>query len=53
MEHHAIIITGTQPGKLNREEMLVYTLIVGRVLENVHAALQGGIHNRRCGVCRT
>ena len=33
MEHHAIIITGTQPGKLDREEMLVYTLIVGRVLE--------------------
>lgn len=33
MEHHAIIITGIQPGKLNREEMLVYTLIVGRVLE--------------------
>ena len=33
MEHHAIIITGTQPGKLDREEMLVYTLIVGRMLE--------------------
>lgn len=33
MEHHAIIITGIQPGKLGREEMLVYTLIVGRVLE--------------------
>ena len=33
MEHHAIIITGIQPGKLGREEMQVYTLIVGRVLE--------------------
>ena len=33
IEHHAIIITGTQPGKLDREEMLVYTLIVGRMLE--------------------
>ena len=33
IEHHAIIITGIQPGKLGREEMLVYTLIVGRVLE--------------------
>lgn len=33
MEHHAIIITGIQPGKLGREEMQVYTLIVGRVLK--------------------
>lgn len=33
MDHHAIIITGIQPGELDREEMLVYTLIVGRMLE--------------------
>lgn len=32
-EHHAIIITGMSPGDLAREEMQVYTLIVGRMLE--------------------
>lgn len=32
-EHHAIVITGIQPGELNREERLVYTLVVGRMLE--------------------
>uniref|UniRef100_UPI003563D698 DNA topoisomerase n=1 Tax=Bacteroides xylanisolvens TaxID=371601 RepID=UPI003563D698 len=32
-EHHAIVITGIQPGELDREERLVYTLIVGRMLE--------------------
>ena len=32
-EHHAIIITGMPPGDLAREEMQVYTLIVGRMLE--------------------
>lgn len=32
-EHHAIVITGIQPGKLDREERLVYTLVVGRMLE--------------------
>ena len=32
-EHHAIVITGVQPGELDREERLVYTLIVGRMLE--------------------
>lgn len=32
-EHHAIIITGIQPGELDREERLVYTLVVGRMLE--------------------
>lgn len=32
-EHHAIIITGMSPGDLTREEMQVYTLIVGRMLE--------------------
>lgn len=32
-EHHAIIVTGVSPGELDREEMLVYTLIVGRMLE--------------------
>ena len=33
MDHHAIIATGIRPGELNREEMLVYTLVVGRMLE--------------------
>lgn len=33
MEHHAIIITDMLPGELDREEMQVYTLIVGRMLE--------------------
>lgn len=33
-EHHAIVITGIQPGELDREERLVYTLVVGRVLES-------------------
>lgn len=33
MEHHAIIATGMRPDGLNREEMLVYTLVVGRMLE--------------------
>lgn len=32
-EHHAIVITGIQPGELDREERLVYTLVVGRMLE--------------------
>ena len=32
-EHHAIIVTGMSPGTLNREEQLVYTLILGRTLE--------------------
>lgn len=32
-EHHAILITGQSPDNLNREEMLIYTLIVGRMLE--------------------
>ena len=32
-EHHAIIVTGISPGELDREEMQVYTLIVGRMLE--------------------
>lgn len=32
-EIHAIIITGMSPGDLAREEMQVYTLIVGRMLE--------------------
>ena len=32
-EHHAIIATGMSPGDLAKEEMLVYTLIVGRMLE--------------------
>lgn len=32
-EHHAIVITGIQPGELDREDRLVYTLVVGRMLE--------------------
>ena len=32
-EHHAIVITGIQPGELDREERLVYTLVVGRMRE--------------------
>jgi len=32
-EHHAIVITGIQPEELDREERLVYTLVVGRMLE--------------------
>lgn len=32
-EHHTIVITGIQPGELDREERLVYTLVVGRMLE--------------------
>lgn len=32
-EHHAIVITGIQPGELDREERLVYTLVIGRMLE--------------------
>lgn len=32
-EHHAIVITGIQPWELDREERLVYTLVVGRMLE--------------------
>ena len=32
-EHHAIVITGIQPGELDREERLVYTRVVGRMLE--------------------
>ena len=32
-EHYAIVITGIQPGELDREERLVYTLVVGRMLE--------------------
>lgn len=32
-EHHVIVITGIQPGELDREERLVYTLVVGRMLE--------------------
>lgn len=32
-EHHAIVITGIQPRELDREERLVYTLVVGRMLE--------------------
>lgn len=32
-EHHAIVITGIQLGELDREERLVYTLVVGRMLE--------------------
>lgn len=32
-DHHAIIVTGMPPGTLNKEEQLVYTLILGRTLE--------------------
>ena len=51
-EHHAIIITGMSPGDLAREEMQVYTLIVGRMLGSFLAILQGGIHHGRCGMRR-
>ena len=32
-DHHTIIVTGMPPGTLNKEEQLVYTLILGRTLE--------------------
>ena len=32
-EHHAIIITDTYPEGLNREEMQLYMMIIGRMLE--------------------
>lgn len=33
-EHPPILVTGVYPGNLSREEMQVYALIVGRMLEN-------------------
>lgn len=52
-EHHAIIITDTYPEGLNREEMQLYMMIIGRMLEAFMPACQGGIHHRGCRMCRT
>ncbi len=60
-EHHAIIITDTYPEGLNREEMQLYMMIIGRMLEAFMPACRAeyttvdavcAARNFRCHACR-
>ena len=60
-EHHAIIITDTYPEGLNREEMQLYMMIIGRMLEAFMPACRAeyttvdavcAARNFQCHACR-
>ena len=60
-EHHAIIITDTYPEGLNREEMQLYMMIIGRMLEAFMPVCRAeyttvdavcAARNFRCHACR-
>lgn len=60
-EHHAIIITDTYPEGLNREEMQLYMMIIGRMLEAFMPTCRAeyttvdavcAARNFRCHACR-